>query len=94
VDDRDYCPECGRETQTIHGRCPNCLYVKRPDQVPAKRKYSRPLFADFDGFALRLLCMLPGLALIVLGVIIGWPALVYSGVGAMLFGLVIPWFGS
>jgi hypothetical protein len=75
------CDGCGRETTTVHGKCANCWYVKHPSGVPARRKYQAPLWdgSDLTEFVWGWASWAPGLAALVLGLVLDIPALIVVG---------------
>jgi len=98
VREHDPCDGCGKITETIHSRCANCWYEKRPDltlrRAPEPRSWPQSL-ADaaldpawlFPGTALAVIALLVGgeEVLVVIGVL-----LLLSG-GALKFGDFTPW---
>jgi hypothetical protein len=97
VQEADYCDGCGKMTVTVHGRCPNCWHEKRLDRVPrreSRQKSVAELFGDGLG---ELAWFLPGVALIVLAIVVfGDDILLAIGLlvllsgGALKFGDFFP----
>jgi hypothetical protein len=80
------CPACRRVTVTIAGRCPHCWSPKAPAAAPPARRWSGPSAWDdddaLDGL-LGLLSWAPGLALLVLGLLLDSPPLLVIAVGVL-----------
>jgi hypothetical protein len=77
------CERCGKDTRSVFGTCPNCGGVKDPSLLPVEESYRPPLFdgADDDSFG-WIWWMLPlaaGIALLVVGLIIGSTELLVGG---------------
>ena len=67
----ELCPNCGRLTPTIGGRCPECWFAKHPEHLPAENPYKPRIFDDIGGIGLRVLLLTPGLTVTLIGVAIG-----------------------
>ena len=93
-DELTMCEGCHQLTKTVVGKCPNCWYQKQPSMVKTKRRH-RPSAWNLDEFDLLdfgwfLVSWSTGLAVLVVGLLIDAPVLIF--VGAVL--LAIRLFGA
>jgi hypothetical protein len=66
------CPNCGKNTESIRGRCPNCAFLKHPEAAPplaARRVQGGSFWDDLEDLTLLGLWLAPVLTLAVLGLI-------------------------
>ena len=90
MDEPEFCPGCGKITETVTGRCPECWYVKHPEFLPAERRVGPGYLDDLGGFSLRVLLITPGLAVALVGIATGSrTVLIIGGVLMAILSVVI-----
>jgi hypothetical protein len=65
------CPNCGKATTTIRGRCPNCAFLKNPEAAPpvSPRRLGGSIWDDVEDLTLLGLLLAPVATLVALGLI-------------------------
>jgi hypothetical protein len=93
MEERNLCQGCGKVTLTIHGRCANCWYPKRPELVPARKESQTSMVDLLLSFLVDLAWLFPGVALVLLGVfafgsdlLLAIGVVILIGGGAVQFG--------
>jgi hypothetical protein len=80
------CSNCGKSTESIRGRCPNCAFLKHPEAAPpvvARRVGGGSVWDDLEDLTLLGLWLAPVLTLVVLGLVFSLDLLLV--VGAVIF---------
>jgi hypothetical protein len=80
------CPNCGKTTNTIRGRCPNCAFLKHPEAAPpikAQHVGGGSIWDDLEDLTRLALLLAPGVTLVVLALIFSLDVLLVVAV-AML----------
>jgi len=93
TDELSTCEGCHQLTRTVFGKCANCWYVKQPSAVLPEREYKSSMWSwdgdvDLVNFGLFLFSWSAGLVVLVLGLLLDIPALIFIGGGLVALRLL------
>jgi hypothetical protein len=87
VQEPDLCEACGKTTLSVHGRCPNCWQIKRPDLILPVRHPRISLTEALWDLLGDLAWLFPGAAVTALALfVVGDDAVLIVGLVLLLSG--------
>jgi hypothetical protein len=79
------CPHCDRETEAVHGTCPNCGKPKDGTSVFERAETRSSARGELEDWLSMGLMLVPGVALLIVGlIVVESAALVILGVAVLI----------